>query len=239
MMRSLVIWMGMCLAAGISCPAAYGASVNVDFNGTESSGTYSGTGAAPDTGTVWNGITPSGASYTSGALVDSAGGATPITVTLSTYNVYDADENTAAYQPALLNDFIYQTVLGPNGPPGNFSIDNLTPGGAYDLYFYGQNGGYSNTATSFTIGSTTKIATNTNSGGGPSSFVEDANYVVFSSVIATGGSIAGTFNDVAAANNAAFNGLQIVTVPEPTSVVGAVVGSVLLFGLGRRRILVD
>ena len=230
---------GLGLAAMCSLLAPVtAATINVDFNGTETTGTFSGTAVAPDAGTIWNGFTPTPASYTSAPLVNSTGGATPVTVSLETFNVYDGDENPATLKPALMQDFIYQTVLGPGGPPGLFAINNLTPGAAYDLYFYSQNSGYSNTATSFTIGATTQIATNVPGGGGPATFIQNTNYVLFPGVVADGsGLILGEFNDVAAANNAAFNGMQITEVPEPASLATVLVGSsvLLLGGMLRRR----
>lgn len=240
-MRSfMTVCVGLCIALMMSCAATYGqTTINVDINGAAGSGTYSGVAAAPDVGTIWNGISPTGAEFTSGPLVDSMGAATPVTVSFGAYNAYAANENPAAFSSALLTDFVYQTVLGPNGPPGLFAINNLAPGAAYDLYFYAQNGGYSNTATSFTIGGDQLIATNSNSPGGPPSFIENTNYVMFSGVVAdAGGAIVGEFNDVAAANNAAFNGLQIqqAAIPEPASIASAIVaGGLLLVGGMRRR----
>jgi hypothetical protein len=244
-MRSFMrVCLSVCVAMALTCATAVGqVTINVDFNGAAGSGTFSGVGAAPDAGTIWNAVVPPNNPFTSGPLVDSTGAATAVTVSLtSNYLEYAANERVAAFAPTLLTDFVYQTQLGPNGPASGFAINNLTPGGAYDLYFYSQNGGYSNTATSFTIGSDVKIATNINTPGGfgPASFIENTNYVVFAGIVADGtGVIAGSFNDVAIANNAAFNGLQIqqVPIPEPASIASAVIGGGLLLvgGMIRRR----
>lgn len=234
--------LGVCVAFAMSIATASGqVTINVDLNGATGSGTFSGVGAAPDAGTIWNGVSPGAGSFTSAPLVDSTGAATPVTVSLEAFLSYAANERPAAFATPLLTDFVYQTMLGPNGPPGLFAINNLTPGGTYNLYFYAQNGGYSNTATSFTIGGDTKVATNVNPfAGGPPSFIEDTNYVVFSGVTADAlGTIVGEFNDVAAANNAAFNGLQIqqAPIPEPASIASAIVGGGMLLvgGMYRRR----
>jgi hypothetical protein len=243
MMRSFMnMGIGLCVALAISCATAFGqVTINVDFNGAAGSGTYVGVGAAPDAGTVWNGISPPDIAFTSGPLVDSTGAPTPVTVSLETYFEYAANENAADFARALLTDFVYQTGgLGPNGISSAFAINNLTPGGAYDLYFYAQNGGYSNTETSFTIGATQKNAVNVPGSSGPDSFIENTNYVKFSGVIADGGGvIVGDFNVDQIANNAAFNGLQIqqVPIPEPASVATAVVGGCVLVvgGMLRRR----
>lgn len=230
---------GACVAVAMSFGTA-SAQVTINVDLSIGSGTYSGVGAAPDAGTVWNGISPGAGSFTSGPLVDSTGAATPVTVSLESFFQYAANERPAAFASPLLTDFVYQTMLGPNGPPGLFAINNLVPGGTYDLYFYSQNGGYSNTATSFTIGGDTKVATNINPfAGGAPSFIENTNYVVFSGLTADGlGTIVGEFNDVAAANNAAFNGIQIqqAAIPEPASIASAIIGSgLLLMGRMYRR----
>jgi hypothetical protein len=239
MMRSFMkLSFSLCVALAMTCTAFGQRTINVDFNGAAGSGTFVGVGAAPDLGTIWNGISPPNNAFTSGPLVDSAGAATPVTVSLETYLEYAANENPADFSRLLLTDFVYQTVLGPNGPPSAFAINNLTPGGAYDLYFYSQNGGYSNTATSFTIGATQKVATNVPGNFGPDSFIENTNYVKFAGVVADPtGTIVGEFNDVAIANNAAFNGMQIqqVPIPEPASVASALIGGVLVVGAAMRR----
>ena len=214
-------------------------TINVDFNGTDGTlGTYSGTAAAPDSGTTWNGFavgpeagSPLNGTTTSGALVTSAGAPTPVTVSLGNFRFYEANENPAGLAPGLLSDFVYQQTLGPGGPDSTFSINHLDPSLTYDLYLYAQNGGYSNTSTVFMINGASKIATNV---GDIPTLIEDTNYVVYRGLAPnSSGTISGTFNDFAAANNAAFNGLQILQIPEPTGL------SLLAFGgmlaLRRRR----
>jgi hypothetical protein len=235
--------LGTALLAHAAAPAA-AQTINVDFNGAETSGTYTGVGAAPDAGTVWNGFAATGGPLTSGPLLDSAGNATGVTASINTYATYDADERAAAFAPALLNDFVFQTVnVDPNSPPGNFSINGLNPALTYDLYLYGQNGGYANTTNVFTVqGGAPQMTTNNDATGiggggfGPSAFVAGENYVVFAGVAPTaGGVISGTFNVAEAANNAAFNGFQIVAVPEPASAAGLLALGGVLVGIRRRR----
>ena len=198
-------------------------TINVDFNTTDGTqAAYSGTGAAPDINTTWNGFAvgpetggPVIGSVTSDALITSAGEPTPVTVSLGNFKVYEANENPAGLAPDLLTTFIYQPNLGPGGPDGTFSIHNLNPLLTYDLYLYSQNGGYAGTATIFTIGGASQTAAN--AGNGVITFAEGVNYVLFSELVPDGwGTISGTFNDLAAANNAAFTGLQIVQYePDP------------------------
>lgn len=219
-----------------SCCASAGAAlvtINVDINGAETSGTYSGLGAAPAAGTTWNGVAPPGGPFISGPLVTSVGTPTNAQISLGNYVAYDADENPAAHAPALLNDFIYQTTgVSTTGPDGFFSVTNLDPG-VYNLYLYAQNGGYSNTTTRFTVAGISQIVTNNDTAPGPGAFVPGVNYVVYPGlVVNTGGTIAGSFNVAEAANNAAFNGLQLVLVPEPAS--AALLGLGAIFLLRRR-----
>lgn len=177
------------LAIALMGSASIAATVNVDFNVSGSpSGHYTGTGAAPDPGTFWNGLTVaphnSGmtASLSSGSLLASDGTTdTGFTVTLQNFNTYDAanDGQSAPFAPALLNDFIW---VAPTQPPLTFTVSNLLPGGSYDLYLYSQNGGYNNETTGFTVGGVPQIATN--GPGDLSGFVQNGNYVLYSSVIA-------------------------------------------------------
>jgi hypothetical protein len=188
--------------------------INVDFNATSASyGTFSGLGAASGAGTSWNGISVGFAGgpyagFTSSALSSSTGGATPVTISLGGYNVYVAAENPAALAPNLMTNFVYQQVLGPGGPASTFSINNLDLTATYDVYLYAQNAGYANTATIFTINGTSQTASNAGNGG---TFSLNTNYVRYLGLVPDGtGRISGTFNDFAPANNAAFNGMQIV-----------------------------
>lgn len=232
---------GLAALAALSCAASAATTINVDFNASEpgSAGTFSGPAAAPDSGITWNGLTVGAKGnpavvpgLTSGPLLTSTGLSTPVTVTLGNFKTYDAftDGRPATAAPALLSDFVYQETLGPGGPNSTFSINNLSAGFTYDLYLYAQNGGYASTATIFTINGSSKIATNA---GDIPTLIADTNYVVFRGLVPNSGTISGVFNDIKPADNAAFNGLQIVQIPEPTGL------SLLAFGgmlaLRRRR----
>ncbi len=232
--------LSIAVMAGLTCEALALPTINVDFNSTDGSfGTYSGTAAAPDPGTIWNGVpigpeagAPLIAGFASGSLVTSTGAASTVTLSLGNFRVYEADERPASLASALMTDFAYQQNLGPGGVDSTFSLSNLNPGSTYDLYLYAQNGGYSNTATIFAINGFSQTATNP--GFEPGAFVQDQNYVLYLGLVPSGGTIAGTFNDAAAANNAAFNGLQLVEhVPEPTAI--ALLASAGLLVVSRRR----
>lgn len=187
-------------------------TVNVDFNFSQgSTGTYAARGAAPDQGTIWNALTATGgfnSRATSSALRTSTGEVTPITVSLVDVNMFDAGETRSILAPALFGDFAFQIGTG-----STFSIDHLDAAATYDLYLFGQNGGFANTATRFTIDNGPS-AVASNAGNDVTTFTRDVNYVLFTGLKAdANGRITGTFNVAISNNNAAFNGLQLVIHP--------------------------
>jgi hypothetical protein len=237
------------LTAGFSAIALIGSAraqvINVDVNKVGGSdGTYSGVGAAPDTGTVWNGLTVgnnTGSSYTVNNLQNSTGTTTGVSINLSTTGLitsYDASENPAAFAPALLNDFAYNNQSLTN----TITLSGLNSGDAYNLYIYAQNGGYDSGGGSYTIGGTTLEAANT---GALSStaFIQGNNYVEFVGLTGSS-SIVATENLADAGSGGAnyFNGLQlvdttpVVEAPEPSTVALLGLGALgLAFLVVRRR----
>ena len=221
----------------VSFGSASALTVNADFLST--SGSYSGVGAAPDTGTFWNIITPTGSPnlYTSGALLASDGTTnTPVTFSVTNWGTWNFGGT--AFASNLMYDYMYHH--SPSSQPGtmNFSFNNLTVGGKYDVYLYSQNGSAANDTSTFSVGGMpTQSVINA---GAQGSFNLGVNYTVFTNVTAVGGVISGTL----AANHGAgsFNGFQLVQVssteiPEPTSCVLMALG---LVGIGiavrRRRV---
>jgi hypothetical protein len=218
--------------------------VNVDINAGATS-TYFGSGAAPDAGQYFNPANPTG-SYTSGALLASDGVTpTAVTFSLNNYSTFNSSGNPATFAGALFNDLAYDsnTTIGSLPASGKspviFSINNLTPFQAYDLYLYSQNGGYNNQTTKFTFGANSQTIANTNATGGLSSFVLNGNYVVFTGLTANNlGTIAGSFVSDENGNYATLNGFQLLEIPppapEPTS--WALLGSGIFVLTLRRRI---
>jgi len=202
-------------------------TVNVNFNSDDA--TYSGTGAAPDAGTVWHsvqwsrsgGYPSSSYGLTSGPLLNSTGGSSSVAVEMYSpggFNPYNS-ANHAAFADPLLSDEFY-------GTPETIEITGLTAGGQYDLYLYSQNGGYNSNNTTFTFG-TSKTAANTLLG--DAAFTPGVNYVEFALTADVSGDITGSFDGLAPG----VNGLQIeavpAVVPEPASLATmSLVGMALL-----------
>lgn len=215
--------------------ASFAATVNVDFNNS-SSPTYSGTAAAPDAGTTWNGVLcptypTSWTTTSSGALVNSNGGLSPVTFTLLNIGVHSSSGANVA--PNLTNDY----VVANTGTTLTISGLLSGTGTTYDLYMYVHPSGYGASYpsyTTFTIGGVSKTASYNNN---YSTFIEGKNYARFTGLTATGGVISCTVSDTAA-NQGAFNGFQLVETPEPTTavlLVSGVLGSALFLGWRRRK----
>jgi len=205
------------LIALFAMTPAQAQTVNVNFNSDNA--TYSGTGAAPDPGTVWNsvqwardgGFPSSGYGQTATGLVNSTGGASLVTVSLydaGGYNPYNAaSAHHAVFADPLLSDEFY-------GGGSTIAISGLTVGGIYDLYLYSQNGNYNSDNTTFTFG-TSKTAVN--NAVGDETFTAGVNYVEFVLTADGSGDITGSYGGAAAG----LDGLQVeavpAVVPEPVS----------------------
>jgi len=147
-----------------------------------------------------------------------------MTVTLGNFGTYDAVFGgglTTTFHGALLNDLVYDrnSNIPTSSSPATFSINNLAPGGLYDVYIYAQNGGSNNVKADYTVGGSTQSIAN--GVGNVATFVPGGNYLLFSNVVATGGSISGDFVSTQTANFGSLDGFQIVGtfVPEPQSFV--------------------
>jgi hypothetical protein len=190
-------------------------------------------GVGPAGGGTWNQV--DFAVGTTGVLLDSLGNSTT-TVTLSLSGAgSDGTAHTGYTTPVntLLSGYAYYSPW-TTPPGGSFAINGLVSGGQYKLYVFSQNGTYDSSKTVFTIGASSLIVDNTLTSD-TGSFHEGENYVVFSGLIATGGTISGTF--VMPSDNAAFNGFQLVSVPEPGSLLLIVSGicGLLAYAWRKRR----
>jgi hypothetical protein len=207
-------------------------TINIDFGGATSV-IYSNTAVAPDTGTHWNsgnGLENTKTKTFSNLLAsDGTTAATGVSITITNVSSYDTtnDGHPATLKPTLMNDYCYSSLAGGGTGPTTFSINGLTSGGQYDLYLYSQNGGYGNGVTTFTIGEAAKVATNA---GNISSFIAGTNYVLYSGLTATGGTISGTFS-----GTGGFNGFQLTSVPEPSTLVLFATGLIGLLAYAWRK----
>ena len=237
---ALAVAVGSGTAMGTSIP-----SVNFQLGSplswSSSLSVYSGTGAAPDTGTYWNysrygsgagGIGQSAVNY------DSSGTYVPLGFTVSQLPY---TSTTTLTPNGLLDNFISGWLASSSSYSFQLYGNYLNPNYKYDIYLYGM-GGYAapkENGTAFTIGSTTLSTTGANSGATATSIPtsdKGVSYVEFTDVTPTWNSsgndyvINGTFtSNTTSASAVPFNGLQLVTVatPEPTAIDILAFGGIL------------
>ncbi|MGC9261650.1 MAG: PEP-CTERM sorting domain-containing protein [Phycisphaerae bacterium] len=212
----------------------YPAKIN-NTNATYS--VYTGTGAAPDTGTVWNQSNPGTKTATS--LVDSQGN--PTSVTLE--NTILANGMRGEPGPAVTNALLDNYLFMDGTTPFTFTIAGLTPGFSYDLYLYSSDGGLANgQGGSFTVndvsfgqtGSKTQKSTATSTTIPTSDL--GITYVEGTTTADTNGDInvSDAPNTVSPTNGADFNGFQLVT-PEPATLGLFALGGLGLLLIKRRK----
>ena len=214
---------------GLACPI-YADTVNFDlYSASNFGGTpvnYTGTAAAPDTGTYWTPFRIEWGSSTYWPVKESDGvTASPIYMQIDGggYTGYWNHDGTGI-AANLMDSYAYSN----NGTGWTVEIDHLTPGGKYDLYWYQQNGCSATSTGSFTFGGNTLTATNT---GQNSAFIENNNYVHFWSVAAdSNGSIFGTIG-----HTASICGVQIMSVPEPSACILLGMGLIGLLAYAWRK----
>jgi hypothetical protein len=185
------------------------------------------------------------ANGTLGSLVNSAGAITTASATWASNGTYATGnpDNTGNYQ--MMNTEIDERASGPfvGANPATVTVSGLSGPGVYDVYVYYNAVTVPNTVhAAYTIGSTTYYTSNntfdgttftreTNTTpGGP--YTAGANFVEFLDV--TGSSF--TLIDSAESFRGEINGIQIVGVPEPSSLVALCgLGLAGLFVAVRRR----
>lgn len=254
----------------LAIAAAPGVVVNIDFSALATSADrYEGLAAAPDpegAGAAWNNIVGSAGSLAAGALVDSTGVPTGWSIGISGF----LDTRKSASEQEILESGIgggpYTRLMqdylridsGANTSVAVATgvIGGLTPGGSYDIYFYGQGSDMTGTDASssgenslFTVNSDPAQTGWDGLEGGDRNLVEGMEYVKFTATADAGGNISFTWANVVAGVNAvtdkvpsntgtgsrfaALNGIQIMdSVPEPSAALLACGGCLLLF---RRR----
>jgi len=239
--------------------AANAQVINFQFrqDGNGASMEFTGLGAAPDAGTFWNQVNFTSVSNTSiayslpGTILNSDG-ITASASTISSFTpsgsvvgIFSQVPNGVHPTTELMNTFLLTIGSGQI----SMTIGGLTPGGSYDLYLYSQNSrDYSDVANFTALGSgDTVTVDNRGMQGNPSTpFVyqqaigttapdNNGNYgILFSQVADGSGNLA--IDMVQADFEGAFNGFQIVTVPEPGTFVLLLSGAMGLLVCKLKRI---
>jgi len=237
---ALVVVLALCLS-GAAKVVIKGTVINVNFQPSGAGGTYAATfagqAAFSDPGNyIWNNIKPStdgafngdfgsggflafdGASFTSGPLVDSSGTTNYATVTVNKGDskvggafavnpAYGTYANCANDAKGLTSEYLIAANSGIN----SVIINNLTPGGHYNLYLYGA-GDRDIRNTKFTIGFTSM--TTFGARGGAHNLLRGQDYVIFNNVVATGGSITILYTTGGKSAEGPFNGFQLIELPD-------------------------
>jgi len=275
MKKTLLIILGIIGTAGLASVQAAPSLINVNFTDANINTAYGGgdktpappgtvmTGAAAtgSAGDVWNDLggftyaAPGGAAtYTSGALVNSFGAATTVSLTLSapsgTYGANSVNWNN--YSPfswaSLVNEqggiggpttaysALYSHTLVANSATadGSVILTGLTPG-TYNLFLYNasdQNEAAGRTST-FVVNGVTKTSTYD---GATSTLVSGVDYVEYAGVT-TAGALTINFGNLIASESD-LNGLQlqyVSSVPEPATFALAGAAMAMLLVARRRK----
>lgn len=206
--------------------------VNIDFNSTNNGGgaTFSGVAVPPDpqgSSAVWNSISNNNffGIENLGATNLLASNGTPTSISINISNQGGGYSGTGN---DLLKDYLY---INGTSTPQVITFSGLNDGANYDIYLYGM-GDNAGQGSTFTIGSLSQ-QTNPSPRDG-TVFVEGNNYVKFSSVTSTGGTLAINWSLGPDTFNGALNGIQVV-VPEPSFYAMAAALVAMLFVLIRKK----
>jgi hypothetical protein len=230
---------------------AQATSINVDFN-TAVSANYTGTGAAPDAGTKWNGVVVgTAASAAPVALVDSFNNSTAVTLDWSglnngfahdvasapfNFNITGSDSSTSNLSDAYL-DLVRDQIGGNSAAAPQVVLHNLNPSLSYSLYLYEVRGGAASTLFTVTgANGPFSMESTTDNPASNSALSMPDDYVLISGILPTAsGNITIDFVHGAVNTFPALNGLQLVQVPEPSSIILASVSILGFIGFVRRR----
>jgi hypothetical protein len=194
---SFIAFLSICL---FSFQPASAAEFNIDF-GDDFTGLSSAYGAASGQTGTWNDV------FANGALTDTSGTLTTVTVTLVAGSTSGQFGSGVSNDERLLGDFFFSSGAG-----WNLDFANLTDG-LYDVYYYAP----SSTAVStgaFTINGTPVAEL---PGDGSSALIQGTSYDVLSSVSVVGGTLSLASGGGVLETNFGLAGLQLVSVPEPAT----------------------
>ncbi|MDA8378237.1 MAG: PEP-CTERM sorting domain-containing protein [Planctomycetia bacterium] len=184
------------------------------YNGQQ--GAYTGDAVASPT---WNVLGWGSGTYSN--LLASNDATTNVGVSYNSSGPYD-DSTTPSN--GLLTGYIYAS----NNTTNTVTLTGLTASGNYQLYLYGQDGGFSAAGADYSIttgsgspavGSNAQTLNSLNITGNTGTFQENANYVIFNVTADAAGTLVINYTAPTGGGGSEgdINGLQITTVPEPSS----------------------
>ena len=179
-------------------------TIDINFSGSADpiagAGAYTGDGVASP---YWNNVTAN----TSNLVTSNGQVSTGVGISFADSGTYSAPTT-----PALLGQFL----LALSSSTQTATLTGLTPNGHYQLYLYGQNGSYNSRGATFSIttGSGSPAvgsnASTANAANG-NAFVENKNYVVFTAIATSTGTLGISWTQPPAGGGEGdFNGLQLV-----------------------------
>ena len=217
--RILFGWAVLC----ISPTLAWATLINVDIDSLANGSTrntYSGAAGTGSAGDVWNSCLFSDGTKD---IVD-ANGADAGTFLLTGIGEYGDDYRPAGANPGdnfhsgnnLLDDYAHAHYTTSSL---SFTLSGLAANTQYNVYLYGEVGtglGTEVNPVQFTVNGVTNTLSNSSSFDG--TFVEDREYVVLTTTSDATGTLNGTVV-CPIESYAIFNGLQVSSIPEPSTIV--------------------
>jgi len=234
--------LSLLVAAEASAAFVLGDVINIDLNSPNNATTHTGAAAYddPDTGAAayWNGFTGNPSSQ---GLYDADGvgdGLTGITLTTTAQNHWRS--GTYGTGNNLLYDYLFRQ---PGSGPNVTATLNNVPAGDYKLYVYCFSQYTENSSTPVTVNGDLKtliLDGDGNSGTADATFgySQGVTYEVFDVTLASPGSIqtvVSTATYLGGGNrDAILNGMQLQSVPEPSTFLLSALGLLGLLGFTRR-----
>ena len=207
--------------------AADAAAIDVQFS-RDPGIAQTGGAVVGQAGDYWNDFL---GNTSTGALLDASGHASGASLSFSSYGVYESDPGftqfTGKQDANLMQGYLY----APQAAPISLVFSGLTAGQAYGFWVYTQ-GDDNSRGRSISLaanGGVAQVATQTNA----SSFSLGDNYVYLTATANAGGVVDIVGNELDGEAN--INGVQVMAVPEPSSMVLMMAGFAFLAGAVVRR----